>query len=79
AALSASASSAASDGGAASQGIGSKLAAVGASAASNANAAAGGQTNEPFYAIGWTIKGTYNKTALSGEGKLGGVLALQNA
>ncbi|WP_321868171.1 AsmA family protein [Paraburkholderia tropica] len=79
AALSASASSAASDGGAASQGIGSKLVAVGASAASNANAAAGGQTNEPFYAIGWTIKGTYNKTALSGEGKLGGVLALQNA
>ena len=34
---------------------------------------------EPFYAIGWTIKGTYNKTPLSGEGKLGGVLALQDA
>ncbi|CAD6537451.1 hypothetical protein LMG27952_03268 [Paraburkholderia hiiakae] len=34
---------------------------------------------EPFYAIGWTIKGTYGKTALSGDGKLGGVLALQDA
>jgi uncharacterized protein involved in outer membrane biogenesis len=34
---------------------------------------------EPFYAIGWTIKGTYNKTPLAGEGKLGGVLALQDA
>ncbi|WP_321948842.1 AsmA family protein [Paraburkholderia sp. J10-1] len=36
-------------------------------------------TQEPFYAIGWTIKGTYGKTALAGSGKLGGVLALQDA
>ncbi|QGZ54750.1 AsmA family protein [Paraburkholderia acidiphila] len=60
------------------------LAASSASAASGAivgsNAApAQPPTDEPFYAIGWTIKGTYGKTALSGEGKLGGVLALQNA
>ncbi|WP_321953038.1 AsmA family protein [Paraburkholderia bannensis] len=64
---------------AASQGMSAKLAAIGASSASNANAVSGGQTTEPFYAIGWTVKGTYNKTALSGEGKLGGVLALQDA
>ncbi|WP_322043538.1 AsmA family protein [Paraburkholderia sp. J67] len=83
-AAAASAASAASDTSAASstaasQGMGSKLAAIGASAASNANAASGGQTTEPFYAIGWSVKGTYNKTPLSGEGKLGGVLALQDA
>ncbi|WP_321876394.1 AsmA family protein [Paraburkholderia bannensis] len=64
---------------AASQGMSAKLAAIGASSAGNANAVSGGQTTEPFYAIGWTVKGTYNKTALSGEGKLGGVLALQDA
>ncbi|WGS48222.1 AsmA family protein [Paraburkholderia sp. D15] len=33
----------------------------------------------PPYAIGWTIKGTYNKTPVSGSGKVGGVLALQDA
>ncbi|SAK87698.1 AsmA family protein [Caballeronia arationis] len=33
----------------------------------------------PPYGIGWTVKGTYNKTAVSGEGKVGGVLALQDA
>jgi uncharacterized protein involved in outer membrane biogenesis len=33
----------------------------------------------PPYGIGWTVKGTYNATPVSGEGKLGGVLALQDA
>ncbi|MGF6777518.1 AsmA family protein [Paraburkholderia sp. GAS334] len=32
----------------------------------------------PPYGIGWTIKGTYNATALSGSGKVGGVLAVQD-
>jgi uncharacterized protein involved in outer membrane biogenesis len=50
-------------------------------AASGASAAVGTQpaVKEPLYAIGWSIKGTYNKTPLTGEGKLGGVLALQDA
>jgi AsmA family protein len=30
------------------------------------------------YAIGWTVKGTYNRQPVSGEGKVGGVLALQD-
>ena len=33
----------------------------------------------PPYGIGWTVKGTYNKTAVSGEGKVGSVLAVQDA
>ncbi|MGF6656779.1 uncharacterized protein involved in outer membrane biogenesis [Paraburkholderia youngii] len=33
----------------------------------------------PLYAIAWTVKGTYNRMPLSGSGKLGGVLALQDA
>src|SRR5882762_4479152 len=33
----------------------------------------------PLYGIGWTVKGTYNKTDVAGTGKLGGVLALQDA
>ncbi|MGF6444531.1 AsmA family protein [Paraburkholderia youngii] len=33
----------------------------------------------PLYAIAWTVKGIYNRTPLSGSGKLGGVLALQDA
>ncbi|WP_322009070.1 AsmA family protein [Paraburkholderia sp. J12] len=50
--------------------------AVTATAASGAQPA--GSPGEPFYAIGWTLKGTYNKTPVSGTGKLGGVLALQD-
>ncbi|MFL9864756.1 AsmA family protein [Paraburkholderia fungorum] len=50
--------------------------ASGASAASPANAA---KPAIPPYAIGWTVKGTYNKTPVSGSGKVGGVLALQDA
>ncbi|NIF80106.1 AsmA family protein [Paraburkholderia sp. Cy-641] len=33
----------------------------------------------PLYAIAWTVKGSYNKTPVSGSGKVGGVLALQDA
>jgi len=69
----------AASGAAASRGAASKLAASAASDASAASAASASQPNEPFYAIGWTIKGTYNKTPLSGDGKFGGVLALQDA
>ncbi|RKT27313.1 hypothetical protein B0G69_3127 [Paraburkholderia sp. RAU2J] len=43
------------------------------------NAAAGAKREIPPYAIGWTIKGTYNKTPVAGSGKVGGVLALQDA
>ncbi|MEX3946168.1 AsmA family protein [Paraburkholderia sp. EG287B] len=60
------------------------LAASAASSASGAGVGSGAApaqppVKQPFYAIGWTIKGTYGKTALSGDGKLGGVLALQDA
>ncbi|WNC88232.1 AsmA family protein [Paraburkholderia sp. FT54] len=50
-----------------------------ASGASEAQAQAGAQQEIPPYAIGWTVKGTYNKTPVSGTGKVGGVLALQDA
>ncbi|HZZ06721.1 AsmA family protein [Paraburkholderia sp.] len=59
--------------------------ASGAAIASASNASeAGGTANGakpviPPYAIGWTVKGTYNKTPVSGSGKVGGVLALQDA
>jgi AsmA family protein len=33
----------------------------------------------PPYAFGWTVKGTYNGGKVSGDGKLGGVLAVQDA
>jgi uncharacterized protein involved in outer membrane biogenesis len=33
----------------------------------------------PQYGIGWTVKGTYNRSPVSGSGKFGGVLALQDA
>lgn len=78
AALASGASGAAAASGA-SSGMASRLAAIGASSASTANANSGGLTTEPFYAIGWTVKGTYNKTPVSGDGKLGGILALQDS
>ncbi|WP_341312248.1 AsmA family protein [Paraburkholderia sp. IMGN_8] len=64
-----------------------KAASEGASGAAAASASTAGGTSTagsakpaiPPYAIGWTIKGTYNKTPLSGSGKVGGVLALQDA
>ncbi|SAK94582.1 AsmA family protein [Caballeronia hypogeia] len=33
----------------------------------------------PPYAFGWTVKGAYNGGKVSGDGKLGGVLAVQDA
>ncbi|WP_028216443.1 AsmA family protein [Paraburkholderia oxyphila] len=84
-AIAAASSAPAASGAAASQSAGAKLAESGASAASAASATSAasapsaGKPSEPFYAIGWTIKGTYNKTPLSGDGKFGGVLALQDA
>jgi uncharacterized protein involved in outer membrane biogenesis len=39
---------------------------------------AGARPPVPPYAIGWTAKGSYNHTSVSGSGKLGGVLALQD-
>ncbi|MGH8778643.1 AsmA family protein [Paraburkholderia sp.] len=53
-----------------------------ASAASGASGVPATATTKPdvqAYALGWTIKGTYNRTPLSGTGKVGGVLALQDA
>ncbi|ASL42379.1 hypothetical protein bAD24_I02740 [Burkholderia sp. AD24] len=50
-----------------------------ATAGSDANASGAPKREIPPYAIGWTIKGTYNKTPVSGSGKVGGVLALQDA
>lgn len=50
-----------------------------ATAGSEANASGAAKREIPPYAIGWTIKGTYNKTPVSGSGKVGGVLALQDA
>ncbi|MBU9229101.1 AsmA family protein [Burkholderia multivorans] len=65
---------------------------VSAAPAAPASAASGGkpaasataapalpQTNEPQYGIGWTATGSYHHSPLSGSGKLGGVLALQDA
>ncbi|EIF31329.1 uncharacterized protein involved in outer membrane biogenesis [Burkholderia sp. Ch1-1] len=49
-----------------------------ASGASGAQAQAAAKREIPPYAIGWTVKGTYNKTPVSGSGKVGGVLALQD-
>ncbi|MEB2488539.1 AsmA family protein [Burkholderia multivorans] len=48
-------------------------------AASATAAPASPQTNEPQYGIGWTATGSYHHSPLSGSGKLGGVLALQDA
>ncbi|CAN7309407.1 AsmA family protein [Paraburkholderia sp. DD10] len=54
-------------------------ASVPASSASEAGDAGGAKPQMPSYAIGWTVKGTYNKTPVAGSGKVGGVLALQDA
>ncbi|MGK8202470.1 AsmA family protein [Burkholderia cenocepacia] len=48
-------------------------------AASGTTASAAQQKSEPQYGIGWTVTGSYRHSALSGSGKLGGVLALQDA
>ncbi|KAE8755173.1 AsmA family protein [Paraburkholderia madseniana] len=36
------------------------------------------KSSVPPYGLGWTVRGTYRKTAVSGSGKVGGVLALQD-
>lgn len=66
--------------------VASASGASGASGASVVSAASGASsvsaTKKPdvqSYSLGWTIKGTYNHTPLSGSGKVGGVLALQDA
>ncbi|MDE1184180.1 AsmA family protein [Paraburkholderia sp.] len=40
---------------------------------------AGAKQPIPPYALGWTIKGTYNNTPVSGSGKVGGLLAVQDS
>ncbi|MEA3086266.1 MAG: AsmA family protein [Paraburkholderia sp.] len=60
-------------------GASESAAAASASNASEAGAPNGAKPVTPPYAIGWTVKGTYNKTPVSGSGKVGGVLALQDA
>jgi uncharacterized protein involved in outer membrane biogenesis len=72
-----SAAAAASDNGSA--GAGTVESASGASAATTASGSADTPRATPLYAIGWTVKGTYNRTPVSGSGKVGGVLALQDA
>jgi AsmA family protein len=54
-------------------------AAAASASASSATPQAGAKREIPPYAIGWTLKGTYNTTPVSGSGKVGGVLALQDA
>jgi hypothetical protein len=63
---------------------GASAGAGGAAVTSASNASEAGTANSakpviPPYAIGWTVKGTYNKTPVLGSGKVGGVLALQDA
>ncbi|MBP0594456.1 AsmA family protein [Paraburkholderia sp. LEh10] len=53
------------------------VASSGAPASATGTAVAQRQ-NAPHYGIGWTVKGTYNRSPVSGSGKLGGVLALQD-
>ncbi|PQV50849.1 AsmA family protein [Paraburkholderia sp. BL21I4N1] len=65
--------------GGASEGASVATSVSGAAAGSEANASTAAKREIPPYAIGWTIKGTYNKTPVSGSGKVGGVLALQDA
>ncbi|SOE72408.1 hypothetical protein SAMN05446635_4461 [Burkholderia sp. OK233] len=67
------------DGGASGASEGTGAAVASASNASEAGTANGAQPAIPPYAIGWTVKGAYNKTPVSGRGKVGGVLALQDA
>lgn len=53
-----------------------------ASSVPGASGAAAANAPQPAiapYAIGWTVKGTYNRMPVSGSGKVGGVLALQDA
>ncbi|SDQ53960.1 hypothetical protein SAMN05443245_1756 [Paraburkholderia fungorum] len=73
------ASAGASEAGVASQTPETASGAMTASGASGTVTTAGAKPEIPPYAIGWTVKGTYNKTPVAGSGKVGGVLALQDA
>ncbi|WP_042298863.1 AsmA family protein [Paraburkholderia kururiensis] len=86
----ASASAAASANPGASAGSGSGSSSSAASSSGSGSSSSAGSASEagrstgtpgaaPVYAIGWTLKGTYSRTPVSGTGKLGGVLALQDA
>ncbi|MPW18483.1 AsmA family protein [Paraburkholderia sp. CNPSo 3157] len=74
------ASSLASAGTGASAGGSAAVAASGSAPASATGTAVVAQRpGAPQYGIGWTVKGTYNRSPVSGSGKFGGVLALQDA
>ncbi|MEM5342539.1 AsmA family protein [Paraburkholderia azotifigens] len=65
----------------ASAGASTAVAASGAPASATtgtAGTAVAQRQSAPQYGIGWTVKGTYNRSPVSGNGKLGGVLALQD-
>lgn len=51
----------------------------GASAASSASDTSAARSAALIYSLAWKAKGTYRKTGVSGEGKLGSVLALRDA
>ncbi|CAM2145324.1 AsmA family protein [Pararobbsia alpina] len=53
--------------------------ASGSSPASQGVAVRNAADGQPLYALGWSVKGTYKKQPLSGTGKVGGILALQDA
>ncbi|MGE8474978.1 MAG: AsmA family protein [Paraburkholderia hospita] len=64
---------------AATAGVGASTAVAASGVTASATGTAVAQsTNSPQYGIGWTVKGTYNRSPISGSGKLGGVLALQD-
>lgn len=58
------------------EGVPAMAAAQSASSASSVRAPA---VRQPLYSLGWTVKGSYKKHPVGGDGKLGGVLALQDA
>ncbi|WP_118181364.1 AsmA family protein [Paraburkholderia phosphatilytica] len=76
-AIGASAATAAS--GTVSSGAATADAAVSGSGTASSASGTAVQQSIPLYALGWTVKGTYNHTPVSGSGKVGGVLALQDA
>ncbi|MEX3934674.1 AsmA family protein [Paraburkholderia phymatum] len=63
----------------ASAGGSTAVAASGSAPASATGTAVAQHPSAPQYGIGWTVKGTYNRSPVSGSGKFGGVLALQDA
>lgn len=58
---------------------GSSASPASTSAANSITTPQGPKPPVPPYGIGWSVKGTYNATNVSGDGKVGGVLALQDA